>query len=188
MILDDAKVETVPQFFREDGGKSKRRTRPGDWSFRPVDALRANEITVSPPASTSGGPQRGPIAVTYRRPTPERMLLGLDAGRAPALVFVSEGYHPWWRARVDGEPAPVWRAALAHLAVPVEAGPHQVELRFERPVLVAAADAATTIAWIALTLALSWWTFPPGGLRKLRELTRRPEHPVWDAMHGRGKS
>jgi len=41
VILDDAKVETVPQFFREDGGKSKRRTRPGDWSFRPVDALRA---------------------------------------------------------------------------------------------------------------------------------------------------
>ena len=150
-----------------------------------ADALRENEITVSPPASTSGGPQRGPIAVSYRRPTPERILLALDAGRAPALVFVSDGYHPWWHARVDGEPAPVWRAALAHLAVPVEAGRHKVELSFEPPAVIAAADVVTATAWFALALTLIWWKVPPGGLRALRELMRRPQHPVWDSIHGR---
>jgi hypothetical protein len=81
----------------------------------------------------------------------------------------------------------VWRAALAHLAVPVEAGRHQVELRFERPALVAAADAVTATAWLALAVALIRRQIPPGGLRKLRELTRRPEYPVWDEIHGRGK-
>jgi hypothetical protein len=148
-----------------------------------VEALREDEITVSPPATTSGGPQRGPIAVAYRRPTPEWIRLALDAGRAPVLVFVSEGYHPWWHAYVDGAPAPVWRAALAHLAVPVGPGKHQLEVRFEPPALVAAADVLTTNAWIALAVWLIWRKFPPGGLRKLRELARRPEHPLWDEMH-----
>jgi hypothetical protein len=121
-----------------------------------VDALRAGEITVSPPATTSGGPQRGKLAVTYRRPAPERIELAIDAGRAPALVFVSEGYHPWWNAQVDGEPAPVWRAALAHLAVPVAAGRHEVELRLERPALVLAADTTTLVAWSGLLLFGVW--------------------------------
>jgi len=121
-----------------------------------VDALRANALLVAPPASS--GPAlavRAPAAVTYRRPSPERIELAPDAGPEPALVFVSEGYHPWWRARVDGDSAPVWRAALAHLAVPVAPGRHEVELQLERPALVAVADAVTAIAWIALAVGLA---------------------------------
>jgi hypothetical protein len=121
-----------------------------------ADALRADALLVAPPA---GPPParvaRGPAAVKYHRAAPERIDLELDAGDSPALVFVSEGYHPWWRARVDGEPAPVWRASLAHLAVPVAAGSHRVELRLERPALVAAADAVSAAAWIALAAGLA---------------------------------
>jgi hypothetical protein len=123
-----------------------------------ADALRADALLVAPPADARVEPLAAPalIAVTYRRPQPERIELALDAGGAPALVFVSEGYHPWWRARVDGQPAPVVRAALAHLAVPVSPGYHDVEIELERPVLVATADGITAIAWIALALASVW--------------------------------
>ena len=122
-----------------------------------ADALRANALLIAAPADA--GPSVGarpPAPVTYRRPSPERIELALDAGDAPALAFVSEGYHPWWRALVDGEPAPVWRAALAHLAVPVAAGRHEVELRLERPALVAAADTTSAAAWAGLVLFGVW--------------------------------
>ena len=121
-----------------------------------ADALRGNALLVAPPASPPPvRVARAPAPVKYRRAAPEHIDLALDAGDQSALVFVSEGYHPWWRARVDGEPAPVWRASLAHMAVPVEAGPHVVELRLERPWLVAAADALSAAAWIALVAGLA---------------------------------
>ena len=91
-----------------------------------------------------------PITVEYARPAPEHMVLRLDAGTEPATVFVSEGHHPWWRATVDGKPAPIVRAQMAFMAVPVGAGPHVIEMRFRPPPVVVAADTATTFAWMAL--------------------------------------
>jgi hypothetical protein len=87
--------------------------------------------------------------VSYERPDPEHMRLALDAAGAPGTVFVSEGYHPWWRASVDGAPAPVLRAQAVFMAVPVPAGAREVDLRFTPPLLVRAADALTRLAWLA---------------------------------------
>jgi hypothetical protein len=101
-------------------------------------------------------PAAAPIGVEFRRPEPERVELELDAGAAPALVFVSDGYHPWWRAEVDSRPAPVLRAAIAHMAVPVGPGRHAIELRLVRPAVVAAAVGITAAAWIALVLGVAW--------------------------------
>ncbi len=132
-----------------------------------ADALRANALLVAPPADSSLATSApAPIAVTYHRPAPERMQLALDAGDAPALVFVSEGYHPWWRAQVDGLPAPVLRAAIAHVAVPVAPGRHEVELRLVRPALVAAADWISACAWLALALGWLWRLFAGGETRR----------------------
>jgi hypothetical protein len=71
------------------------------------------------------------VRVDDSRPAPDRIELSLDAGSAPALVLVSEAYHPGWRATLDGHPAPVLRAQLALLAIPVPPGPHTLALRFE---------------------------------------------------------
>jgi hypothetical protein len=98
-------------------------------------------------------PREPPFAVHYRRPAPERIVLELDAGAAAATVFGSEAHHPWWRATVDGRPAPVLRAQMAFMAVPVGAGARTVELRLRRPPVVAAADWVTALAWIALVTA-----------------------------------
>jgi hypothetical protein len=50
---------------------------------------------------------------------------------APGLLVLSEVYYPAWKAYVDGEPAPLYRADHLLRAVPVPAGEHVVELRYE---------------------------------------------------------
>ena len=82
------------------------------------------------------------------------MVLETEAGSDLAMAFVSEAYHPWWRAEVDGEPAQVLRAQMTFMAVPVGPGAHVIDLRFERPGVVAAADRLTTAAWLTLAVAL----------------------------------
>jgi hypothetical protein len=74
-------------------------------------------------------PGPAPPPVSYTRPEPERMALEVDAGTAPAMVLVSEAYHPWWAASVDGRPVPALRAEVAFLAVAVGPGRHTIELR-----------------------------------------------------------
>jgi hypothetical protein len=121
-------------------------------------ALRDHALVVSAPRGVElhlpGPPGPPPFPVGYRRPRPEQIALDVQAGGEPALVFVSEGYHPWWRATVDGEPAPLWRAQIAFMAVAVGTGSHAVELAFERPGWLAAADRASAAAWIALFLCV----------------------------------
>ena len=48
----------------------------------------------------------------------------------PALLFLSEPYHPERRAWVDGEPRPVERVNVAFSGVRLAPGGHVVELRF----------------------------------------------------------
>ena len=53
------------------------------------------------------------------------------ATEAPGLLVLSEAYYPAWKAYVAGEPAPLYAADHALRAVPVPAGEHSVELRYE---------------------------------------------------------
>jgi hypothetical protein len=93
---------------------------------------------------------RQPTVAEYARPAPERMVLQADAGPTAAILFVSEAYHPWWQARVDGEAAEVLRAEIAFMAVRVPPGPHRVELELRPPLALRVADRATELSWIVL--------------------------------------
>ena len=77
-------------------------------------------------------------------------MLEADAGPAPAVVFVSEAFHPWWQARVDGEAAEVLRAQLAFMAVRVPPGAHRVELDLRPPLALRVADRVTQLAWVVV--------------------------------------
>lgn len=90
------------------------------------------------------------VDVEYRRSVPERITLEIDAGGQSAVIFIAEAHHPWWRATVDAEEAPIFRAQMAFMAVPVEAGSHEVELRFTPPFVVRAADRLTASGWLIL--------------------------------------
>jgi uncharacterized membrane protein YfhO len=54
---------------------------------------------------------------------------------APALLILSEAWDPGWSATVDGQPAPVLLADHILRAIPVPAGQHSVELRYDPPYL-----------------------------------------------------
>jgi hypothetical protein len=95
---------------------------------------------------------RPPSAARYSRPAPDRMVLDVE-GAAPGILFVSEAYHPWWRARVDGVPADVLRAQLAFMAVRLPAGAHRVDLELRPPAVVTAADRITQLSSMALAAA-----------------------------------
>ena len=60
----------------------------------------------------------------------DRIRLNTATG-APGLLVLSEVYYPAWKAYVDGRPVPVYAADHALRAVPVPAGEHEVELRYE---------------------------------------------------------
>jgi hypothetical protein len=66
-----------------------------------------------------------------------------------------------WSARVDGREAPVRRANGKHLAVPVPAGRHEVELRYHPPGL--RAGALLSLLGAALVVGV-WWR---GGSRRI---------------------
>ena len=95
-------------------------------------------------------PPRSLVPVRYRRPAPERIRLEIDAGEEPAVVFVAESHHPWWRVDLDGVPAPLLRAQMAFMAVRVGPGPHVVEMRLEPPLAVRVADGTTALCWFGL--------------------------------------
>ncbi|MDQ4127019.1 MAG: YfhO family protein, partial [Actinomycetota bacterium] len=53
------------------------------------------------------------------------------ATAASGLLVLSEAYYPAWKAYVDGRPVPLYAADHVLRAIPVPAGEHTVELRYE---------------------------------------------------------
>ncbi len=80
--------------------------------------------------------------------------LNVTAG-GPRLLVVSENYHPFWHAYVDGKERPLFRANYTWKAVAVPAGEHRVELRFHDPI-------ATACRWITLLSTLFTIAFAAG--------------------------
>ncbi|MDP9352044.1 MAG: YfhO family protein, partial [Chloroflexota bacterium] len=110
-----------------------RRTQPGE-------ALRMLSTGAVDPATTAlldGGTiavQQPPSGTTdvaeVREYEPDRMLVRTTSA-ADGLLVLSEPYYPAWRAYVDGKPTELYRANHILRAVPVPAGSHEVELRYE---------------------------------------------------------
>ena len=66
--------------------------------------------------------------------TPTRLSLQVDMADNGLLVL-SEVYYPGWRARVDGQTAPIYRADYLLRAVPIEGGQHRVEVYYDPPLV-----------------------------------------------------
>ena len=50
---------------------------------------------------------------------------------SPGLLVLGEVFYPGWSARVDGSPAPIYRADGVVRAVPLSKGTHRVSMRYE---------------------------------------------------------
>lgn len=80
------------------------------------------------PAQPTGG--TGETRAVYRSTGPQSARIDVTTD-APSVVLVRNSYDPNWRATVDGRPAPVLAADYVAQGVPVPAGTHVVELRYE---------------------------------------------------------
>jgi uncharacterized membrane protein YfhO len=106
-------------------------------------------------------PPLAPATAAEARPVwtarePDR--LALDVAPAGAgLLVLSEIWHPYWSARVDGQPAEVLQVDVALRGIAVPAGNHSVELEFRDPNVAYGAwgSAAGLAIWIGL-LAATW--------------------------------
>jgi hypothetical protein len=68
-------------------------------------------------------------AVLEARPKMDEMKFSVESS-SPALLFVSENYHPYWNATIDGKPAQVLRAFGNFMAVQVPTGKSVVDLNY----------------------------------------------------------
>ncbi|MFL5762271.1 MAG: YfhO family protein [Thermomicrobiales bacterium] len=84
--------------------------------------------TDSPPL----GPPLDPTtdSIEFKRYEPNQVSVNVRAGTSGIVVF-SEVYDEGWHAYVDGKRVPLSVADYVLRAVPVEAGEHRVELRYE---------------------------------------------------------
>ena len=105
------------------------------------------------PAAAPAAPGQG---VRWRVREPDRLVLDVTAP-ADGILVVSDVYHPYWRATVDGHPAPVLQVDVALRGIPVASGRHDVVLTFEDPAVVrgAWASAAGLVLWLGL-VAATW--------------------------------
>jgi Bacterial membrane protein YfhO len=76
---------------------------------------------------------------------------------APGLLVLSEVYYPAWKAYVDDDPAVLYLADHVLRGVPVPAGEHRVELRYESPALLAGMVISPGTCGILLALAIAAW-------------------------------
>ncbi len=72
------------------------------------------------------------------------------------LLVVSENYHPFWHAYVDGKEQPLFRANYVWKAVGIPEGEHRVELRFHDPIASACRWITLLSTLFAIACAAAW--------------------------------
>jgi hypothetical protein len=97
-------------------------------------------------------PATGAESARVTHYSPEAITIATSA-TAPGLLVVSEVYAAGWRAIVDGEPTSILPTNHVLRGIPIPAGQHVVELRYELPALQVGL-LISTAAWVALLLAL----------------------------------
>ncbi len=91
-----------------------------------VDLSQTVLLETEPSIKPSGS--GGSAVITHYEPNGMTVK---TSSETPSILLLSEIHYPAWKAYVDGEPAELLRADWSLRAVPVPAGDHQVELRFE---------------------------------------------------------
>ncbi|MDP2652871.1 MAG: hypothetical protein Q8Q08_02445 [Candidatus Omnitrophota bacterium] len=81
--------------------------------------------------------------VTVRNPSP-----------GPAWMMYSDVWHPWWKAFVNGDEVPVYRANLAYKAVKLKPGENHVKFYFHSGILewLLRGMGWQALAWVLLVL------------------------------------
>ncbi|HJQ73218.1 MAG TPA: hypothetical protein VJ887_07365 [Actinomycetota bacterium] len=84
------------------------------------------------PGVSSGAGPGEPVPASYRALGPGHSLVTVSTP-APAMLLVRNTYDPHWHATVDGRSAPVLIGDGFLQAIPVPAGTHTIDLRYDDP-------------------------------------------------------
>jgi hypothetical protein len=144
-------LDVLPRAFLaerfEIHDRSRMIARIMDPEFAPRETILLEE---DPGFASGGGESAGaPAPAEWIEYAPNRLRLRVAAAR-PSILFVSNPWLPYWRARVDGREAPLLRAHYAFQAIPVPAGEHEVTLEFHsNPLRVAVAVSVASAVFLA---------------------------------------
>jgi hypothetical protein len=86
------------------------------------------------PGSGGAGPPPDGDVVEYKRG--RSTITARLSVRSPTTFLVREGWHPRWRATLDGKPIRIRRVTPDMMAFDVDRGEHTLVLRFERPLWI----------------------------------------------------
>jgi hypothetical protein len=115
------------------------------------DLARRVVLSHEPDITLPGGDTVG-SRVDIVEYTPTRISLQADMV-GNGLLVLSDVDYPGWQARVDGQPAPIYRANYLLRAVPVEGGLHRVEVYYD-PLLFKVGLAITILTLLASSALL----------------------------------
>jgi hypothetical protein len=97
--------------------------------FQPdQEVILADDTTTQSTGLAGDRGGHGTARITSYQPDDVQVHTSADGN---AWLVLSDTYYPGWTATVDGEPATVLRGDVLFRVVPVPAGEHDVELRFE---------------------------------------------------------
>ncbi len=108
---------------------SDARARLLDPSF---DPLRTAILMANGERPALGPAEPGSSTVEWVTRDTDQLIIDAEMV-ADGLLVMSEIYHPYWRATIDGEPTPVLQVDVALRAVAVPAGSHRIEMEFDDP-------------------------------------------------------
>ena len=179
-----------------------RQVAPGEalelLATRAVDPRTTALIEERPPAlALPPSPATDHVAILEYQS--DRIRARASTGGAGMVVF-SEIFDPGWRAFVDGVPVPFYLVDHALRAIPLPAGSHQIELRYQTPaLLIGVAITVITIAVLA-TVLFMYGTNSGRRHRAGRTAPNRPDslraylpssrcdRSAWPALRRRGTS
>ncbi len=122
----------------------------------PARSVVATEQPLPGLAPATGARAAAPGVARISRYDPERVVVDTSASH-PSLLILTDTWFPGWHATVDGAPAPIHRVDYLIRGVPVPAGAHRIEFRYD--------PASWTAGWIislatllalATTAAIGW--------------------------------
>ena len=125
--------------------------------FRPdFDAGSYVVLNESPPelpcSETAAPPDEGRREVHWKERRPDRLRLSVESSR-DRFLFLGDSFYPGWKAWVDENEVPVYRANYTFRAIVVPAGAHEVVFAY-RP---ASFRVGAGITALALLLAAGFW-------------------------------
>jgi hypothetical protein len=120
-----------------------------------VDLRHSVILSQEPPIKPAPGDS---AVVNVVRASDKHLSLSVTMDR-PGIVVISDAYYADWKATVDGAPATILRANHAFRALALDAGAHQIEMRYDASLLRKGATISiTTLALTVLALAGAWWS------------------------------